>query len=282
MRSLFRYIGGSPALIVGLVMLSILIICLLVGAFVTNPADARPLAYRPSQPPSLDHWMGTDRLGKDILTVMVVGTPLTLWIGLLAGTIGVVIGTLLAFFAGYLGGAFDTTVNATVDILRTVPPLLVLIVIAISVPGHISVTMMALIVAALSWLGPTRLLRSQVLVIKQQSYVEMARFTGMNAPEIIIKEMMPNMMPFIVAVFVSAISGAILASIGLEALGLGPFESNTLGMTIYWNIWYGSLLNGWWWWWSPPIAIIVYVFIGLFLVSQGLDAWANPRLRKNG
>jgi peptide/nickel transport system permease protein len=281
-RSIFRYIGGNPALIAGLAMLILLTICLVVGAFVTNPADARSLAFRPSQPPSAQHWMGTDRLGKDILTVMVVGTPLTLWIGLLAGTIGVVIGTLLAFFAGYAGGAFDTTINATVDILRTVPPLLVLVVIAISVPGHISVTLMALIVAALSWLGPTRLLRSQVLVIKQQSYVEMARFTGMNAPEIIIKEMMPNMMPFIVATFVTSISGAILASIGLEALGLGPFESNTLGMTIYWNIWYGSLLNGWWWWWLPPIAIIVYVFIGLFLVSQGLDAWANPRLRKNG
>jgi peptide/nickel transport system permease protein len=192
----------------------------------------------------------------------------------------VLIGTFLAFFSGYYGGAIDAFVNATVDILRTVPPLLVLIVIAISIPGNISVEMMALIVAALSWLGPTRLLRSQVLVIKQQSYVELARFTGMSAPEIIIKEMMPNMMPYIVATFVAAISGAILASIGLEALGLGPFEANTLGMTIYWNIWYGSLLNGWWWWWAPPIFIIVYLIIGLFLVSQGLDEWANPRLRR--
>jgi peptide/nickel transport system permease protein len=139
---------------------------------------------------------------------------------------------------------------------------------------------MALIVAALAWLGPTRVLRSQVLVIRQQPYVEMARFTGMSGPEIIIREMMPNLMPFIVAVFVTSVSGAILASIGLEALGLGPFEANTLGMTIYWNIWYASLINGWWWWWAPPIIIIVVLFVGLFLVSQGLDEWSNPRLRK--
>jgi peptide/nickel transport system permease protein len=159
--------------------------------------------------------------------------------------------------------------------------LLVLVVIAISLPTDMSVETMALIVAAFAWLGPTRVLRSQVLVIRQQSYVELARFTGMSGPEIIVKEMMPNMMPYIVATFVSAVSSAVLASIGLEALGLGPFEANTLGMTIYWNIWYGSLLNGWWWWWAPPIFIIVFLFIGLFLVSQGLDEWANPRLRRS-
>ena len=73
---------------------------------------------------------------------------------------------------------------------------------------------------------------------------------------------------------------AVFASLGLEALGLGPFESNTMGMTIYWNIWYGSLLNGWWWWWSPPIIMIVLLFVGLFLISRGLDEWANPRLRR--
>lgn len=92
--------------------------------------------------------------------------------------------------------------------------------------------------------------------------------------------MMPNLMPYIVSTFVLAVSGAVLASIGLEALGLGPFEANTLGMTIYWTIWYGALLNGWWWWWVPPILIIVALFVGLFLISQGLDEWANPRLRR--
>jgi peptide/nickel transport system permease protein len=165
--------------------------------------------------------------------------------------------------------------------LRTIPALIVLVIIAISVPGEMSVEMMALIIAALSWLGPTRVLRSQVLVIRQQNYVELARFTGMSGPEIIVREMMPNLAPFIVSVFVTSVSGAVLASIGLEALGLGPFEANTLGMTIYWNIWYASLINGWWWWWAPPIIIILMLFVGLFLVSQGLDEWANPRLRKS-
>lgn len=280
LRNFLLYVRRNPALLAGFVLLLLIASFVLVGASITKPEDARPLSYKPSQEPSAEHWLGTDRLGKDILAVMVEGTPKTIRIGLIAGTIGVAIGTILAFFSGYYGGLFDTITRSVVDILRTVPTLLVLVIIAISVPGDISVEMMALIVAALAWMGPTRVLRSQVLVIRQQSYVELARFTGMSGPEIIIREMMPNLMPFIVAVFVSSVSGAILASIGLEALGLGPFESNTLGMTIYWNIWYASLINGWWWWWAPPIIIIVVLFVGLFLVSQGLDEWSNPRLRK--
>lgn len=280
-RDLYLYLRRNPALIAGVVLLLLIAIFVLVGASVTHPDDARPLAYRPSQPPSAEHWLGTDRLGKDILAVMVEGTPKTIRIGLIAGAIGVAIGTLLAFFSGYYGGFFDTAVRSTVDVLRTIPALVVLVIIAISVPFEMSVEMMALIIAALAWLGPTRVLRSQVLVIRKQSYVELARFTGMSGPEIIVREMMPNLMPYIVAVFITAVSGAILASIGLEALGLGPFEANTLGMTIYWNIWYASLINGWWWWWAPPIIIIVMLFVGLFLISQGLDEWANPRLRKS-
>ena len=279
-QSAYRYVRRNPTLLVGLLMLLGLVLLWVFGALVTEPEDARPLTYKPRQPPSGEHLLGTDRLGKDILAVMVAGTPQTLRIGIIAGTIGVVIGTFLAFFSGYYGGPIDTLIRSTVDILRTIPGLLVLVIIAISVPGDMSVNMMAIIVAALAWLNPTRVLRSQVLVLKEQSYVELARFTGMSGPEIIVKEMMPNLMPFIVSRFVVAVSGAILASIGLEAMGLGPFESNTLGMTIYWNIWYGSLLNGWWWWLLPPIFVIVFLFVALFLIARGLDEWANPRLRR--
>ena len=277
--ALFSYLRRNPSLLAGIALLFVIVLFVVVGAAKTNPDDAKPLSFRPSQPPSAEHWLGTDRLGKDILAVMVEGTPKTIRIGLIAGTIGVAIGTLLAFFSGYYGGWFDTLTRSTVDILRTVPSLLVLIVIAISV-GKMTIEQMALTVSVLAWLDPTRVLRAQVLVLKRQAYVELARFTGMSGPEIIIKELMPNLMPYIVSTFVLSVTSAVFASLLVEALGLGPFESNTLGMTIYWNIWYGSLLNGWWWWWAPPIIVIVLLFVGLFLISQGLDEWANPRLRR--
>ena len=277
---IFRYMRRNPTMVAGLLVLFSLVLFWAIGSVLTDPSEARPLANRPSESPSLDHLLGTDRQGKDILAALVEGGPLTLRIGLIAGAVGVGIGTFLAFVAGYYGGAIDNIIKSTVDTLQTIPGLIVLVIIAISIPGQMTVDMMALIIAALAWLGPTRVLRAQVLVMKHQSYVEMARLTGMSGTEVIVKEMMPNLMPYIVANFVLAVAGAILASIGLEALGLGPFESNTLGMTIYWNIFYSSLLQGWWWWWVPPIFVIVVLFVGLFLVSSGLDEWANPRLRK--
>jgi peptide/nickel transport system permease protein len=117
------------------------------------------------------------------------------------------------------------------------------------------------------------------LSIKQRGYVQIARLSGMSSPEIIVKELLPNLLPYLGASLVGSVSAAILASIGLEVLGLGPFEAPTLGMTIYWVIYNAAIINGWWWWWVPPILVIAVLFIGLFLVAVGLDEMANPRVR---
>ena len=159
------------------------------------------------------------------------------------------------------------------------PGLLVLIIIAVSVRGGLTVNEMALIVASLAWLNPTRTIRSQVLTMRERGYVEVARMNGMSGTAIILREIMPNLLPYLAATLVTAISAAILASIGLEVLGLGPLESPTLGMTLYWVNFNAAILNGWWWWWTAPIVMIVMVFLGLFFLTVGLDEIANPRLR---
>ena len=87
-------------------------------------------------------------------------------------------------------------------------------------------------------------------------------------------------LPYIVASFVGSVSSAVLASIGLETLGLGHLNSPSIGVTIYWLIYYSAVLNGWWWWFVPPIVIIVIVFVGLFMTSTGMDELANPKLRR--
>ena len=102
----------------------------------------------------------------------------------------------------------------------------------------------------------------------------------MNGFEIIVRELIPNLLPYLAASFVSAVASAILATIGLEALGLGPQNEPTLGITIYWSLYYTSLLRGMWWWWAPPIVVIVLTFVGLFLITMGLDQIANPKLRR--
>jgi peptide/nickel transport system permease protein len=143
-----------------------------------------------------------------------------------------------------------------------------------------STWVMALVVASLGWMFTTRPVRAQVLTIREKSYVEVARVNGEGPWEILFTEVMPNLMPYIVASFVGTVSGSILAVIGLEALGLGALEEMTLGNTIYWSQQSAAVLRGYWWWWGPPIVVIALIFIGLFLTSVGFDRFANPKLAR--
>lgn len=276
-----RYLRRNPALVIGLILLLALFAFALIGAYITDPKDAQPLSAKPLQKPSADYPFGTDKLGRDLFATIVAGIPLTFRIGLLAGLIGLGIGTVLGFVSAYYGGWIDTMIRGVVDVGLTVPGLMVLIILAIAFSGSLDVNDMALIVAVLSWLYPARVIRSQVLTLKQRPFVEVARLTGMSGLEIIFLELMPNLLPYLAASLVGAISSAILASIGLEALGLGPVDSPTLGMTIYWAILNGAVINRWWWWWLPPIIVISILFNGLYMLAMGLDEIANPRVRRS-
>jgi peptide/nickel transport system permease protein len=273
------YIRRNPAMLVGLLFLLALLLFVLIGHLTVDTNGYRPLSVRSLQPPSRELPFGSDKQGRNLYAVMVVGTPLTLQIGLTAGFLGLLVGSLVAFLAAYYGGALDTILKGVIDVGLTVPGLLILIIIGMRVRGGLSVNQMALVIAVLAWLYPARTIRSQVLTLKERGYVQIARLSGMSGWKIIVKELLPNLLPYLVASLVSSVSAGILASIGLEVLGLGPFEAPTLGMTLYWVNYNAAIINGWWWWWLPPIAVIAALFIGLFLVAVGLDEVANPRIR---
>jgi peptide/nickel transport system permease protein len=276
------YLRRNRSLTFGLILVLIVLIFAGVGRLVWDVSLAAPLsAHRPNLKPSWDHPLGTDRQARDLLAVMIVGTPKTLYIGLLAGTIGVVVGTALALIAAYYGGVVDSAVRGLVDIGLTFPPLLVLILIAVSIHSGLTVHQMALVVASLSWLWPTRTIRSQVLSIRERAYIQVARLSGARGRQIIFREIMPNLLPYLATTFVGSVGAAILASIGLEVIGLGPIEANTLGMTIYWVNYYAAILHGLWWWFLPPVIIIIMLFVGLFAIAAGLDEFANPRTRRS-
>ena len=267
-----------PQLAAGLAIVFVVLAFGPVGSLFVDTDQARVGSAAANLTPSLDHPLGTDAAGRDLMAVMVAGTPLTLRVGFLAGAVGLGIGILLGFVAGYFRGLPDTLIRGAADVLLTVPGLLFLVVLATSLRTAVTVDMMALVVASLAWMVPTRTIRAQVLSMRERAYVQVARLSGMGDLEIIARELLPNLLPYLAASFVSAVAAAVLASIGLEALGLGPQNDPTLGMTIYWALYYTSLLRGMWWWWAPPMVMIVLIFIGLFLVSMGLDRIANPRM----
>ena len=248
--SLAAMVRNHPQLVAGLAVVFVVVAFGPVGSLFVDTDLSRVGSAPANLTPTVDHLLGTDAAGRDLLAVMVAGTPLTLWVGFVAGVVGLGIGTILGFVAGYFGGWIDTVIRGAADVLMTIPGLLFLVVLATSLHTTVTVNMMALVVASLAWMIPTRTIRSQVLSMREAGYVQVARLSGLGDLEIIARELLPNLLPYLAASFVSAVGAAVLASIGLEALGLGPQNEPTLGMTIYWALYYTSLLRSvWWWWW---------------------------------
>jgi peptide/nickel transport system permease protein len=230
------------------------------------------------QEPQAEHPLGTESSGRDMLALLLVATPRSLRVGFIAALIGMAVGIILGFSAGYIGGWLDTVIQVLADALITIPSLAVLIVIA-SLVNQIKLETMALLLALFAWPRPTRYVRAQVLSMRERGYVQMARLSGASTFDIMFKEIMPNLLPYLAAAFIGTVSANILAATSLEALGLGPTRIPTLGMTIFFAINGAAILRGMWWWWGLPIAMLVVIFIALFLLNTGLDEIANPRLR---
>jgi peptide/nickel transport system permease protein len=244
-----------------------------------SPEQRAQVGYStPRLSPGTGHPLGTDTHGRDVLAVLTHATPQTLKIGLIAGGVGVAVGTLLGILAGYFGGLIDSVIRILTDVFITIPGMAIMIVIAANTRA-MTVLMIAFVVSLLAWRFPTRAIRAQTLSLRERPYVEIARLNGMNEVEIVFREVLPNLLPYIAASFVLAVSSSILMTIGLEALGLGPQNEYTLGMMIYWSNYYGAILRGMWWWWFPPIVIIVWIFVSLLLVSSGMDQIVNTKLR---
>ncbi len=222
--------------------------------------------------------LGTDSTGRDMLALILVATPRSLMVGLIGAGIGMLVGVILGFSAGLLGGWLDAIVRILADALMTIPGLAVLVVIA-SYVRQFDISSMALLMAIFAWPGPTRLIRAQVLSMRERGYIQMARLSGASTFDIMFKEIMPNLLPYLAASFTGTISGVIIAAAGLETLGLGPTRIPTLGMTINNALSASAILRGMWWWWGFPIVMLIIIFISLFLMTIGLDEIANPRLR---
>jgi peptide/nickel transport system permease protein len=265
----------------GVLLLLALFLFGFIGSQRISPKKAEMGANPLNLNPSREYLLGTDGLGRDMLAVMVIGIPNTLKIGFLAGAVGVLIGTLIGLFAGYYRGIADTIFSSFADVMLVIPTLAILITVSAYV-RVVTVEIMAVIVGLLSWPLPARVIRSQTLSLRERLFVEVAKLSGQNDFEIITFQILPNLTAYLAASFVGAVSAGILASVGLEVLGLGPQTVPTIGRTLFYAFKYSALFRGMWWWWGPPVLTLATIFTGLFQMSISLDKYANPRLKGAG
>ena len=279
---LARYLRRNKSLAIGLGILLVLVLFTAIGMLTINPKQAYPLAAMFKQPPSLKYPFGTDFFGRNLLAAMVVGMWQTAVIGVLAGALGTLIGVVLGFVSAYFGGWADSFIRGVCQILTPIPVLMIQVVIASSLDKRdVTIYSMALIVVLLAWIGPTLVIRAQVLTMKERQFVSVAKLSGVSDLGIIFKEILPNLLPFIAAAFVGQVFGAVFASFYLAVLGLGPLREPLLGNIIWAAQGQGAFFNGWWWWPIEPAIAVILVLGSLALIIMGLDELANPRVRRS-
>jgi len=279
---LLRYLRRNKGLAIGLTILLLLVLFTIVGLLLGDPKHAYPLSAPTKRPPSWQYPLGTDFFGRNLLSAMAVGMWQTAVIGLLAGGIGTVIGVVLGFLSAYFGGWIDTSIRSICQILTPIPVLLIQVVVAGSLDKRdVTIYTMALIVVMLAWMGPTLVIRSQVLTMKERQFVSVAKLSGVSDLGIIFKEILPCLLPFIAAAFVGQVFAAVFASFYLAVLGLGPLREPLLGNIIWSAQTQGAFFNGWWWWPIEPAVAMILILGSLALIIMGLDELANPRVRRS-
>jgi len=264
--------------VLGSVVFVTLLATALVGNLFVGPHDRRTGAFHPKQSPSSAAILGTTSLGQSVAVQWTQALPNSMKVGLIAATIGTVLGGLIGLVSGFFGGKVGAALRILIDVFLAVPSLLFLILIASLLKG-VGVPTMALIIGLFAWSWPARAVRAQALSLKERPFIKVARLSGMGNFEIVVRELLPHMFTWLGANFLNAFIVAILAESGLSLLGLGPQREMTLGMMIYWSQSYGAMLQNMWWWWLTPVISLIVLFLSLYLIHLGLDEVGNPRLR---
>lgn len=273
MRRFFRH----KLAVFGLMVLAIIVIVAIFAPWLTpygpNEIDLRAR----SQGPSAEHWLGTDRTGRDVLTRTIYAGRISLAVGVVAVLISVAIGSLLGSVAGYFGGIWDNLIMRFTDVIMTFPAIVAILTLAAIVgPG---VGNIMIIIGVLSWPVPARLVRSRLLSIRNQEYIHAARSLGVPSSQIIFRHALPNALDVLLVYSSLGIATAILLEAGLSFLGLGvqpPTSSWGNMLNVARNV---SVLENEPWTWIPAGLAIVASVLAVNFVGDGLRDALDPRMK---
>jgi oligopeptide/dipeptide ABC transporter ATP-binding protein len=228
------------------------------------------------QPPSAAHWFGTDDAGQDVLTNFVYGARVSLTVGFFAAFISIVIGGIFGLVAGFFGGRWENVLMRFTDIMLVIPDLpLTVVIVALTKP---SLWNIIFVIGILGWTTTARVVRSQTLAVKSRKFVLRARAIGASRIHILIRHILPLVLPILVVQAVLAISLAILNESTLSFIGLGDPTAPSWGQMLNFAFGRGAMSVGAWWALVVPGFGIVWVVLSLTLLGQGLEQVLNPRL----
>jgi peptide/nickel transport system permease protein len=278
LSDLWRILRADKGALIGGVIVAIYCLVAIFGpvfVHVSNDQDANN-AYLA---PSWAHPLGTDSLGQGVMSQIIVGARPIMIVGVLAAIITIFIGVLLGLLSGYAGGLTDSVIMRITDVFLTVPGLPLIIVLA-AVIHTTNPFILACILSITAWAGLARAIRSQALSLRSSDFIEAAKLQGVSMGNIVGRQLLPNVGPYVAIHFLLAITGAIYAEVGLFLLGVAPIAGTNWGIMINLAMSQGALYttDSAFYLFSPMAAIVILQVAFVFF-SRALDSVFNPRLR---
>lgn len=278
LRQSLRVMSRNKVGFAGFMVTMLIVLLAIVGPYL-KPLDRTAKVEKIYMPPSIEHPLGTDYMGRDILSQILHGGREVIYVAFLTGVLVVLVAVTLGALAALLGGWVDTLVVGAGDLVLTIPTFPLLLVLA----GFVRLNnpaSLAVILAAVGWGALMRAIRAQVLSLKERDYVQAAVNLGLPTSHLLFKEILPNMMSYVSIQFILAMTGAVYAQVGLIFLGIIPLATHNWGvmLTLAWN--QGAIFSkDSSWYLLMPIAMIVLLQFSLVSMTRSLDELFNPRLR---
>jgi peptide/nickel transport system permease protein len=274
-KSLLR----SPSFVLGMSLFVLTLLLALTGPLLLH-VDVNTRVGLAYLAPSSSHWLGTNHMGVDMVSLLIAGLRSSLYVGFLAGTLATLVGTLIGLYGGYKGGLIDDVLTAGTNLFLVIPSLIVLILLSASIEDGRSLTLIALIIGATTWTWSARAVRAQAASLRSRDHVALARINGYGTLGIVFFHIMPYLLSYIFMVFILQMAAGILSEASLSMLGLGPYNSISLGKILNEAKTNEALTDGAWWAFTPAMVLITVVVFALYTVNTSLEGVFNPRLRK--
>lgn len=280
----WRSLNFGPRMWISLGIIGFVVVLAFIGPLVYpyGPEEKVGSLY---DSPSVQHLLGTENFGYDVLAVLMASARNSLIIGLLAGTIAVLIGVAIGILAGYVGGWVEELLMGFTNIVLAIPSIVILILISISlqstnVPFLKGVVGLALVIGITSWPWTARAVRAQASSVATREHIDVAKLSGARTPSIMVRDVLPYLASYAVMAWVLQLASAILAESTLSMLGLGPAGANSLGKQLFWALAFQAVATGAWWAFLPPTIVLTMISFGLLYLQSSLDEVFNPRLRR--
>lgn len=277
-RITFKRLKKNKLAMISLIILIILIILAVFAPLFTKyERDAIDFTLK-QKPPSLEHWLGTDHLGRDMYTRIIYGGRISLSVGIIAVVIQVIIGTIMGSLAGYYGGKIDGFIMRLTDIILCFPFLLICIII-VAILGA-SIYNIMLVLGILGWPGLARIIRGQILSLKEQEFMEAADALGLSDTRKIFKHLLPNTVASIIVFATMGMASAILTEASLSFLGMGVNPPTPSWGNMIQAARDNYIIKHIWWYWVPPGLAIFITIMSLNILGDGLRDALDPKMKK--